>query len=74
MTGTLLNVVAVLIGGLLGLGLGNRLPDRVRGTILNGLGLFVIAAGLKMTLESNNNLITLGAVMIGGLLGAWWRV
>lgn len=74
MTGTLLNVVAVLIGGLLGLGLGNRLPDRVRGTILNGLGLFVIAAGLKMTLESNNNLITLGAVMIGGLLGEWWRV
>ncbi len=74
MTGTLLNVVAVLIGGLLGLGLGNRLPDRVRATILNGLGLFVIAAGLKMTLESNNNLITLGAIMIGGLLGEWGRI
>ncbi len=74
MTGTLLNIVSVLLGGALGLALGNRLPDRVRATILNGLGLFVIAAGLKMTLESNNNLITLGAIMIGGLLGEWWRV
>lgn len=74
MTGTFINVVTVLIGGFLGMGLGNRLPERVRATILNGLGLFVIAAGLKMTLESSNNLITLGAVMIGGLLGEWWRI
>jgi len=74
MFGTLLNAIAVFVGGLLGLVLGNRLPERVRGTILNGLGLFVIAAGLQMTLESNNNLITLGAIMIGGLLGEWGRI
>lgn len=74
MFGTILNAIAVFVGGLAGLGLGNRLPERVRGTILNGLGLFVIAAGLQMTLESTNNLITLGAIMLGGLLGEWGQI
>jgi uncharacterized membrane protein YqgA involved in biofilm formation len=43
---------------------GSRLPERVRETVLNGLGLFIIAYGIKATLESQNVLIVLGSVLI----------
>lgn len=74
MIGTILNVAAVLVGGGLGALFGERLPGRVRGTVIHGLGLFVIALGLKMTLDSQNSLITLGSVLVGGIVGEWWRI
>jgi len=40
MTGTVLNVASVLLGGGLGLAFGNRLPERVRSTVTAALGLF----------------------------------
>lgn len=74
MTGTLINVLTVIAGSLIGLALGNRLPDRVRSTILIGLGLFTIAYGLRTFSQTENALIVLGAIMVGGLLGEWWDV
>ena len=52
MIGTIINVVAVLIGSTLGILLGNRLPEKVRETVLNGLGLMVLVVGLSMALQS----------------------
>jgi hypothetical protein len=74
MTGTLLNVFTVLLGGSLGLLLGKRLPERVQQTVMAGLGLFTAAIGLKMFTGSENELIVLGALLLGGLLGEWWRI
>ncbi len=72
--GTLLNILTVLIGGGLGIAFGSRLPARVRETVLGGLGLFTIAIGLQMTLESKNMLIVLGSLLFGGVLGEWWGI
>ncbi len=72
--GTLLNIVTVLIGGGLGVVFGERLPERVRQTVMNGLGLFTLALGLQMTLKSENMLIVLGSVLLGGMVGEWWRI
>jgi uncharacterized membrane protein YqgA involved in biofilm formation len=72
--GTFLNVAAVLIGGGLGAIFGERLPARVRESVLAALGLLTIAIGLKMTLDSQNAIITLGSVLLGGLLGEWWQI
>ncbi len=74
MTGTLLNVVTVLIGGILGTLLGNRLPERTRHTIMNGLGLMTLVIGISMGLQSNNILIPMFSVLLGGILGEWWRL
>jgi uncharacterized membrane protein YqgA involved in biofilm formation len=73
-TGTILNVITVLIGGGLGTLFGDRLPARVRETVLAALGLFTIAIGLKMALDSQNSLIILGSALLGGLCGEWWRI
>lgn len=74
MTGTLLNILAVLIGGALGLRFGRRLPDHIRQTVVAGLGLFTAAIGLQMFLEGGNPILSLGSLLIGGLLGEWWRI
>lgn len=74
MTGTILNVGTVLAGGLLGLFLGARVPDRLKATIVAGMGLFTAGIGLQMFLKTENAIIVLGALLIGALLGEWWRI
>jgi uncharacterized membrane protein YqgA involved in biofilm formation len=67
--GTLLNVAAILVGGGLGLLAGARLPLRARESVLWALGLFTIAVGLQLAMETRNALVTLGSVVLGGLIG-----
>jgi uncharacterized protein len=74
MTGTIINILAVLIGGGLGTFVGGRLPARVQETVVWTLGLFTIGLGVKLTLESQNVLITVGSALIGALLGEWWNL
>ncbi|HEY5270219.1 MAG TPA: DUF554 domain-containing protein [Anaerolineales bacterium] len=74
MIGTLLNVTTVLAGGTLGLLFGTRLPDRLRKTVIAGLGLFTLAYGLYNFLKTQNPLIVLGSLLIGALLGEWWKI
>ncbi len=74
MTGTFLNVAAVLLGGSLGLLFGSRVPDRLKATVIAGMGLFVVAIGIQMFLKTGNSIIVLGALLIGALLGEWWRI
>ncbi|MBL6966651.1 MAG: DUF554 domain-containing protein [Anaerolineales bacterium] len=74
MTGTFINIITVLIGGTLGLFFGARLPERVRSTVVAGLGLFTAAIGIQMFLNSENPIIVLGSILVGGILGEWWRI
>jgi uncharacterized protein len=74
MIGTLLNIAAVLAGGTVGLLFGSHLPDRLRKTVIDGLGLFTLAYGLYNFLETQNPLIVLGSLLIGALLGEWWKI
>ena len=73
-TGTVINVVAVLLGGTLGTVLGNRLPERMRETIMHALGLLTIVIGFQLSLETSNILIVLGSLLLGGLLGEVLRI
>jgi len=74
MIGTLLNIATVLLGGSLGLFLGGRLPERLKGTLTAGMGLFTAAIGVQMFLKTQNPLIVLGSLILGALLGEWWKI
>jgi len=74
MTGTLINVASVLLGGMAGLLFGARLPERVRRTVLAGLGLFTAAFGISLFLQTGNPLIVVASLLFGGLLGEWWDI
>jgi uncharacterized protein len=74
MIGTLINFAAVIAGSFLGNFLGSRLPERLRQTVIAGLGLFTLVLGIQMFLSTKNALIVLGSVLIGALLGEWWQI
>jgi len=71
MIGTFINVAAILIGGTIGLLFGARIPEKFKNTVIAGMGIFTVALGLDMFLESKNQLIVLGALLIGALIGEW---
>lgn len=74
MTGTILNAVVIIIGGLLGLFFGQLLSEKSRETIIIGLGLFTIGISVNMFLKTSNSLIVLGGLLIGGLLGEYLQI
>ncbi|MFZ6018240.1 MAG: DUF554 domain-containing protein [Chloroflexota bacterium] len=74
MTGTIINVITILVGGVLGLVLGSRLPERLRQTVMAGLGLFTLAFGLKMFLDTQNALVVLISLLFGAVIGEWLRI
>src|ERR1051325_4960040 len=74
MTGTLLNIATVLVGSILGLVFGARIPDKLKSSVIAGMGLFVAAMGIQMFLKTENPLIVLGSILIGTLLGEWWGI
>lgn len=71
MVGTLINVATVVVGSGAGLAVGRRLPERVRGTVLSGLGLMTLVIGMSMALRTQNPLLLLASLLLGGLIGEW---
>ena len=70
MIGTIINVAAVIIGGTVGTLLGDRLDPRLRSTAMDGLGLVVLVIGLQSALGTQNVLIVLASIVVGGAVGA----
>lgn len=74
MIGTIINIAAVIVGSMVGMLFGARIPAKLKETVIAGMGLFVVAMGLQMFIKTENPLIVLGALVIGTLLGEWWRI
>jgi len=72
--GTLANVVAIVIGTLIGFMLKQRLPERFNSIAMQGLGLVTALIGLKMMIATQNALIVLVSIVIGGVLGELLRI
>ncbi|MDR2620576.1 MAG: DUF554 domain-containing protein [Propionibacteriaceae bacterium] len=80
--GTVVNAALVLVGSLMGLGLGSRIPERTRELTTEVLGLFTlvlggqaVAAGFSEALSSAVGshapmLLVLGALLLGGAFGS----
>lgn len=69
MTGTLINFVTVMVGGMLGLLIGKRLPERVKAIVIASIGLITIVIGISSGLSTENTLIPLLALVIGSVIG-----
>jgi uncharacterized protein len=79
--GTLINIGTVLVGGLVGLYAGHRFPDRIRLTIMQGIGLTTIAVavvGFEPLLDPDRGLrravILIGALTLGAIVGEALRL
>jgi uncharacterized membrane protein YqgA involved in biofilm formation len=72
--GTVINVVAVLVGGGLGTLVGTRLPAGMRKTAMQGIGLVTLLIGVTNFLEVDNPLVPLVSVIVGLLIGEILRI
>lgn len=69
LVGTLVNTGTVILGSLLGLMLGNILPERLRDTVMKGLGLCTLFVGIDGMLGGSNSLISIISVAVGAVIG-----
>ena len=84
--GTMINIVAVLVGATVGMLIGNRFSERTRETTTNGLGLITLVVGALNIGAIGDRafadavgadwtlIVVLGAVVLGGILGSLVRV
>jgi uncharacterized membrane protein YqgA involved in biofilm formation len=79
MTGTLINVGAVLLGALVGTLAGGRLPEGVQQRVLAGLGMVTLVLGIDNALawrEAPERLVlsVMFAILLGGIAGELLRI
>jgi len=69
MFGTIVNTAAIILGGALGILFGHTLSEKMKLTLVQGIGLAVLMIGASMALKTNNALIVIGSLVIGGIIG-----
>jgi uncharacterized membrane protein YqgA involved in biofilm formation len=69
MLGTLINAIAVIIGSIIGLFIGSKIPKRITNSAFNGVGLFTIILGIIMAIKTSNFLIMIFSIVIGAIIG-----
>ena len=84
--GTLINVVAIILGTIAGVLLGNRLSEKTSRVVTDGLGLVVLVLGGLNVISILDAefvasvgagiplLIVIGAILIGGIIGSALRI
>jgi len=72
--GTLINTATVVAGGLLGLLIGDRIPERVRVIIVQVIGMTTLAIGLRDVLQTENIVFPLVGMVVGAILGELMRI
>ncbi|TWI59605.1 DUF554 domain-containing protein [Halalkalibacter nanhaiisediminis] len=68
LTGMLVNGLAIVIASIIGL-LVRNIPEQMKTTIMQGIALAVIVLGIGMGLKSEQFLIVIGSLVIGGIIG-----
>ena len=69
MLGVLVNVVAVLLGGTVGMIIKKGIPQRFSGAIMTGIGLCTLYIGISGTLQGENTIILVAAIVLGAIAG-----
>lgn len=69
MVGTVTNAGAIIAGGLIGVFIKKGVSESVKNTAIQGIGLAVLLVGAQMALKTNNILIVVISMVIGGIIG-----
>ncbi|MGG1553684.1 DUF554 domain-containing protein [Paenibacillus ferrarius] len=71
--GTIVNSLAIIIGGLLGMML-PRISTSIKNTVMQGLGLAITVLGITMALKTTQILIVIVSLVLGGIMGELLRI
>ena len=67
--GTLINTATVLLGGSVGLIIGDRIPERIRTIVVQVIGLVTLGLGLSDVLKTHNMVFPLVGMVLGSIVG-----
>ena len=72
--GTIINVATVVAGSAVGLLIGKRIPEAMRETVVQVVGLVTIAIGVKDAIGTHNMVFPLVGMVVGAIIGELLRV
>ena len=72
--GTVINTGLVIAGSGLGVLIGDRIPERMRTTLLQVIGLVTIALGISDAIDTRNMVFPLVGMAVGALIGELMRL
>jgi uncharacterized membrane protein YqgA involved in biofilm formation len=74
MIGTIVNTAAVAAGGIIGIFLKKKMPERVTSIYFQAIILFTMAIGMSMAVKMEHILIVVASLALGSLLGEWMHI
>lgn len=74
MYGVLVNVLAIIIGGSIGLLLKKGLNERIKTVVIQAVGLAVIVIGISSAILTESILLLVLSLVIGGIIGALLKI
>ena len=66
--GAIVNCLAIILGGSVGLFLKKGIPEKIGNTVVNGVALCILLIGISGALEGKNTLITIISIVIGAVI------
>lgn len=69
MVGTIVNSIAIIVGGTIGTLLKVGIPDRFKNIVMQGVALSVAIIGISSGLQFNNLMLVIMSLVIGGVIG-----
>jgi uncharacterized protein len=74
MIAAVVNALAVLAGSLIGLLLHAKIKDNFKAIVYVGAGITSLVIGIQMALSSSKIVYLALAMIVGGILGTWWKI
>lgn len=69
MLGTIVNSIAIIVGGTIGTLLKVGIPERFKNIVMQGVALSVMIIGISSGLQFNNLMVVIVSLVIGGIIG-----
>ena len=69
MRGTIVNVIAIFLGCSVGFILKSKFPEKIGKIVMQALGLASLLIGMQMALKTDNILLLIFSLTIGGIIG-----
>ncbi|MEB3101680.1 DUF554 domain-containing protein [Ferviditalea candida] len=71
--GTIVNALAIIAGGILGSFI-PKLAEGIRTTVMQGLGMTIVVLGVSMSFKTENILIAVVSLVVGGIIGELMKI
>ncbi|NLY84949.1 MAG: DUF554 domain-containing protein [Tissierellia bacterium] len=69
MLSTIVNVIAIIAGSILGILIKKGIKEEYKNTIMDGIGLAVVIIGIMGAIESQNIMLVIASIVVGSIIG-----